>query len=168
MSFLELARQRYSTRAYKDSKVEDKKLEMILEAGRIAPTAHNSQPVRIKVITSEDELAKVDECTPCRFGAPLVLLVCFDKDICWKRSFDSKSSGQVDASIVTTQMMYMAQELELSSCWVMHFNPFKTIEVFSLPDNLEAVAFLPIGYASEDAVPSASHSKRNAVSEMLI
>lgn len=168
MDFITLAKKRYSVRAYKDKKVEKEKLEAILEVAQIAPTAHNSQPQRIKVVVLDEELLKVDECTSCRFGAPLVFLICYDKDINWKRSFDGKISGEVDASIITTHMMLAAADLGLGSCWVMYFDPEKTKTLFSLPDNIEPVAFLPVGYAKEDAQPSVSHSKRNAVEQMLI
>ena len=168
MSFIQLANERYSVRKYREVKIEEEKLEMILDAARIAPTAHNSQPQRIKVLTSDEELSIVDECTPCRFGSPLVFLICYDKDVSWKRVFDKADSGEVDASIVTTHMMFAAQELKLNSCWVMFFDPIKTRKLFSLPVNLEPVAFLVVGYAADDAVPSDSHSKRNTIDEMLI
>ena len=168
MEFSNVIKERYSVRKFEDRKVEKDKITAILEAGRIAPTAHNSGPQRIKVITSEEELKKIDECTPCRFGTSLVLLVCYDKDVSWKRAFDDKDSGFVDASIVTTHMMLAATDLELGSCWVMYFDPIKTIELFSLPENIVPVAFLPIGYPASDAKPSDSHSKRHSIEDMLI
>ena len=111
MTFFQLAKDRYSVRSYKSQLVEPDKLAQILEAGRIAPTAANKQPQRIKVIIDPAELAKVDECTPCRFGAPAVLLVCYDKAACWKRKFDGANSGEVDASIITTHLMLAAEDL---------------------------------------------------------
>ena len=168
MNFLSLAKERYSVRKFKEDIVEESKIGEILEAGRFAPTAHNSQPQRIKVITSKEELLKVDECTPCRFEAPLMLLICYDKNLSWKRSFDNKDSGYVNASIVTTHMMLAAWEIGLCSCWVMYFDPDKTRELFSLPDNLIPVAFMPIGYPEDDAMPSDSHSKRYDIKDLLI
>ena len=168
MDLFSLIKKRFSVRAYSDIKVEDVKIQQILQAGNLAPTAHNSQPQRIKVITADEELKKVDGCTPCRFGAPLVFFICYDRETSWKRSFDGKDSGYVDASIVTTHMMLMAEELGLGSCWVMHFDPEKAKELFSLPGNLEPVAFLPTGYPAKDALPSASHEKRRPLEEILI
>lgn len=168
MPFFELAKNRYSVRKFKDTGISDEQINFILEAGRIAPTAHNAQPQRIKVITGQDELRMVDICTPCRFSAPLVLLICYDKNESWKRSFDNADSGEVDASIITTHMMMQAQDMGLGSCWVMYFDPLKTRELFSLSENLEPVSFLPIGYASEDAVPSEAHSKRKEMKDFLI
>lgn len=168
MTFLELSAARYSLRKFKSLPVEADKLARILEAGRIAPTAHNNQPQRIKVISEPAELALVDKCTPCRYGAPLVLLVCYDKNICWKRPFDGALSGEVDASIVTTHLMFAAQEAGLGSVWVMHFDPAKAIEHFALPENIVPVAMLPLGYPAEDAKPSDSHLKREALENILL
>ena len=167
-SFFELAANRYSVRSFDQKGIEPEKLAQVLEAGRVAPTAHNDQPQRIKVITAAEELAKVDECTRCRFGAPAVLLICYDKNTCWKRSFDEALSGEVDASIVTTHMMLAAEELGLGTCWVMYFNPAKAIELFALPENIIPVAMLPMGYKSESAAPSERHADRQNIEKLLL
>ena len=167
-AFFELAKARYSVRNFKQEPIEPDVLTKLLEYGRIAPTACNNQPQRIKVITAASDLAKIDECTPCRFGAPAVLLVCYDKNVCWKRTFDGASSGEGDASIVTDHLMLAACELGLGSCWVMYFDPAKTVELFSLPENIVPAAMLPIGYPSEDAAPSDRHDSRFAIDKILI
>jgi len=168
VSFAELAKARYSVRKYKEQPVEQEKISQILETMRIAPTAGNKQPHRVRVITAADELAQVDECTRCRFGAPLVFLICYDKEACWVRNkFDNALSGEVDSSIITTYLMMQAQELGLGSCWVMFFDPDKTRALFALPENLVPVAFLPVGYAAEDAAPSERHAERLAMNEIL-
>ena len=166
--FLELAAERYSVRSFKKQQIEVEKLAGILEAGRIAPTACNNQPQRIKVITDAHDLANVDECTSCRFGAPTVLLVCYDKAVCWKRRFDGASSGDVDASIVTTHLMLAAWDAGLGTCWVMAFDPAKTIELFGLPENIVPVAFLPIGYPADGAKPADGHNQKNALAALLL
>jgi len=168
MLFLQLAKDRYSVRSYVDRPVESEKLAEILEAGRVAPTASNNQPQRIKVITDANGLAMVDECTPCRFGAPAVLLVCYDKAVCWKRKFDGAASGEVDASIVTTHLMLAARDVGLGTCWVMFFDPAKTAERFELPANIVPVAFLPIGYPADDAKPASGHSQKLILEKILL
>ena len=166
-SFIELAANRYSVRRFDPREIEPEKITQILEAGRIAPTAHNDQPQRIKVITGED-LAKVDECTSCRFKAPAVFLVCYDMNACWKRPFDGAGSGETDAAIVTTHMMLAAHDLGLGTCWVMYFDPAKTSELFSLPEGVVPVAMLPTGYPSVDAAPSKLHGSRLELDKILI
>jgi nitroreductase len=165
-TFLELSKSRYSVRSYAARPVEENKLARILEAGRVAPTACNNQPQRVKVITDASGLQKVDECTPCRFGAPVVLLICYDKAVCWKRSFDGALSGEVDASIVTTQMMLAAQDLGLGSCWVMYFDPIKARELFGLSDKIVPISMLPLGYPAQDA--SEQHSDRMPMDKTLL
>ena len=143
-------------------------MERILEAGRTAPTACNNQPQRIKLIADPKDLAKMDDCTPCRFNAPAALLVCYDKTVCWKRGFDGQGSGEVDASIVATHLMLAAQEAGLGTCWVMYFDPAKTTEMFALPENIVPVAFLPIGYPADGAAPSGSHKNRLPLDKLLL
>lgn len=79
MEFIELVKNRYSCKNFSGKKVEKEKLDIILEAGRLAPTAKNNQIQRIYVARSKDALIKIDELTPCRYKAPLVLLVAFDE-----------------------------------------------------------------------------------------
>ena len=167
-TFIELAKDRYSVRKYSDKKVEPEKLAQILEAARIAPTACNNQPQRIKVISAPEDLAKIDECTKCRFDAPMVLLICYDKAMVWKRKFDGADSGEVDASIITTHLMMEAEELGLGTCWVMHFDPAKVTELFALPDNIVPVAMLPMGYPAADVEPNSLHETRLSIEDLLI
>jgi nitroreductase len=147
-------------RKFKQTPVEKEKLDLVLEAGRNAPTAANKQPQRILVITEAEGLEKVDSCTPCRFGAPVVLLVCFDKDECWVRPFDGERSGWVDASIVTTHLMLQAADIGLGSTWVMYFDAEKARAAFGLPENIVPAALLPLGCPAEDAAPADRHSDR--------
>ena len=116
--FMDLAKARYSVRKFLDKKVPKDIIEKILEAGMIAPTGCNNQPQRIIVVESQEGLEKIKECTRCHFDAPLVFIISYNKDECWKRPYDGKLSGDIDASIVTTQMMLEAANLGIGSCWV--------------------------------------------------
>ncbi|MBU5455299.1 nitroreductase family protein [Caproiciproducens sp. MSJ-32] len=167
MDFLKLAKERYSVRKFSDKKVEKEKLDMILEAGRLAPTAVNFQPQRILVINSEENLEKLKLCTRYHFDAPLALLICYDSTVSWKRSYDKKEMGEVDASIVTTHMMLQAAELGLGTTWVGHFDPEAIKEKFELPEYLVPVAILPMGYPSEDSKPNPLHEKRYEINKTV-
>lgn len=169
MSFKQLATERFSVRSYKTNPVEREKIDLILEAARIAPTARNAQPQRIKVLQGADDLAKVDGFTPCRFGAPLVFLICYDKNVSAPAPlFETGTTGQVDASIVTAHMMFQAQDLGLGSLWVQRFDPAKASELLSLPANIVPMAVLDIGYAADDAKPSDMHGKRGETADFLL
>lgn len=167
MEFSKLAQERYSVRKFDSKPVEKEKLEMVLNAGKVAPTAHNNQPQRLLVIESEEALEKLKGCTNLHFGAPMAVLVCYDKNVCWERSFDNADSGQIDASIITTHMMMQAADIGLGTTWVMHFDPSLMIKAFSLPDNFVPVALLPIGYPAADAAPSPMHEKRVPIDETV-
>lgn len=167
MDFSKLAEYRYSLRKFDHRPIEKEKLDLILRAARLSPTACNNQPQRILVIESKDALEKVRGCTPYHFGAPMVLLVCFEKTSSWVRSFDGKNSGDIDASIVTTHMMLQAADLGLGTTWVGHFDPSLIIKAFSLGENLIPVALLPIGYPAAQASPHPLHEQRLAIEETV-
>lgn len=76
--FLTLVGHRYSCREFCDKQLTDEELNVILEAVRKSPSARNLQPTRICVVQSPEGLAKIDECTRCRYGAPTVLIAAYD------------------------------------------------------------------------------------------
>ena len=168
MNFFKLAKERYSCRNFDTTKpIEQEKIDKILEAAKFAPTAVNFQPQRILILQDQEKLSKLSECTNYGWGAPLVMLVGYDKNVSWKRKYDGKDEGIVDASIVATHMMFEISELGLGTTWVGYFNPEKLKEIYSIPDNIEIIAILPIGYPSEDAIPAPHHEKRNDVSSFV-
>ena len=164
MTFMELAQNRYSERFFDPRPVEDEKLRHILEAGRIVPTACNYQPQRFYVMRSPEALEKVKMVTPFHYNAPLVLLVCYDLDTVWKqprdRMFPGYNSGEQDASIAATTMMYEAEELGVHSVWLRGFDAQTVREVFELPENIIPVMMFAMGYPSEKSKPNAWHFKR--------
>ena len=87
MTFMELAKKRYSERFFDPRPVEDEKLQQILEAGRIVPTACNYQPQRFYVMRSPEALAKVKAVTPFHYNAPLVLLTMSGSVVLTRRRF---------------------------------------------------------------------------------
>ena len=168
MNFLELTKERYSVRKYADKPVEQDKLEKILAAGATAPTAKNLQPQRIYVLESPEALEKIRGITRCAFNAPVVLMVCGDKEEAWVNPFNDRSSAEMDCSIVTTQMMLQAQELGLGTCWVCWFDTELTKKTFQIPENQEVYALLPLGYPAEASKPSAMHDSRKALEETVV
>lgn len=165
MRFLELAAERYSVRKFKDDPIPQESIDKILAAGRLAPTAHNNQPQEIIVIRSPEGLARLRKCTECHYDAPFAFLIGYDRDRAWKRGYDEKCSGDIDASIVTTHMMLEAQELGLGSVWIMHFIPEAVRVEFELPENVEPVAILLMGYP--DAAPASAHLDRRGLEEYV-
>lgn len=166
MEFLELAKKRYSSRAYEDRKVEKEKLDRILEAARVAPTAKNNQPVHLIVVQSAEALAKIGKAANI-YGAPLAVIACADHSKAWERPFDGKKSADIDASILTDHMMLEATELGLGSVWICYFKPDVIREEFKLPEHLEPVNILAIGYAKDTKSPDRHDEARVKLSEMV-
>ena len=171
MTFMELAQNRYSERFFDPRPVEDETLRQILEAGRIVPTACNDQPQRFYVLRSPEALEKVKMVTPFHYNAPLMLLVCYDLNTVWKaphdRMFPGYNSGEQDASIAATTMMYGAEELGIHNVWLRGFDAQTVSEVFQLPENMIPVMMFAMGYPSESSKPNAWHFKRKLLEEFV-
>lgn len=158
MSFLELAKKRYSVRNFQAKEVEEEKLMQILEAGRVAPTGANFQPQRLIVVKEEEGLNKLKKAGNL-FDAPLVIIVCGDHKDVWKRPYDGKSIIDIDTSIVADHMMMEATELGLGSIWICYFKPDVIKKEFNLPDNIEPISILGIGYDSGEGPSPERHNK---------
>lgn len=168
MTFNQLIKQRYSCRDYLDKQIEKEKLNQVLEAGNLAPTAKNNQPQRIYVLQSKEALEKIRQETKCAFNAPVVLLICYDEKEEWNNPLEEGiHSGVEDASIVATHMMLEATELGLGTCWVNVFPNSHTREVFNLPENIKPVLLMTIGYPSEKGIPSERHTLRKELKDTV-
>ena len=161
---MELAKNRYSERFFDSRPVEQAKLDRILEAGRIVPTACNYQPQRFYVLRSPKALEKARMVTPFHYNAPLMLLVCYDLNTVWKaphdRMFRNYNSGEQDASIAAATMMYEAEELGIHNVWLRGFDARTVSDVFELPPNIIPVMMFAMGYPAAHAKPNAWHHKR--------
>ena len=167
MEFLELAKKRFSVRQYTAQKVEKEKLDRVLKAAQVAPTACNLQPVHMLVVESEEGIEKVKKAANIH-GASMVILVCADQEKAWKRACDGKCSADIDASILTDHMMLEATELGLGSLWICSFRPYVLREEFALPANLEVVNILALGYAACGQADPERHSEKRASLESMV
>ena len=165
MEFEKVIKDRESTRSFKDIPVSDELIEKILEAGRLAPTARNFEPQRIYVVKSKEGLEKIDLCSPCRYNAPVVLLVCSDKSVAWSKNY--YSSYEMDATIVATHMILEAANLGIDNIWVMMFDNNKIKEEFNLEENIEPICLIPIGYKTDDCPTSSQHNIRKELNELV-
>ena len=167
MEFRNVIRNRYSCRSFSDRPLEDSKLKAILEAGRLAPTAKNIQEQRIYVLKSEAAIAKVDEATPCRYGAPVVLAVAYDITNVYTYPGGKHDSGMEDAAIVATHMILAAADEGVDSCWLNRFDPEALEASLGLPPNERILMLLDLGYGAGDAAPSPRHGSRKALEETV-
>ena len=161
MNFNELTRARYSLRKFDPRPIEEKKLRLLLQAAQSAPTAHNNQPQHVLVCRSPEALERVNRCTSMHFGAPVVLVVCYDPAAAWVRTgVDEKNHGEIDAAIATTQIMLQAADLGLGTTYVGVFGQ-------ELPElaGRTPIALLPVGYPAEGAHPNKLHTQRKPLEE---
>ena len=167
MEFKDVIRKRYACKKFSGRAIEPEKLAAILEAGRLAPTAKNLQEQHIYVAQSEEALARVDAVTPCRYGAPVVLVVAFDKNNVFTYPGEQRDSGVEDATIVATHMILAAADEGVDSCWINFLDPGKAAAALGLPENEEVLMVMDLGYAAEGAGPLANHQKRKPLSETV-
>jgi nitroreductase len=168
MSFFDLIVSRYSVRKFSDKEIEQEKLQRILQAAMVAPTAHNSQPQKIYVLKSNDAIKKINSVCKSVFGAKTVLLICADENLEWKNPFTGEyHTGEIDCSIVGTHIMLQAWELGIGSCWVGYFDPNIVKMTFGIPENEKLIAIMPLGYPAEDSKPSQLHSAYRAMEDMV-
>ena len=168
MEYSQLIRERYSVRKFSRQPVEDSKVEAILEAARVAPTALNKQPQRLLVLRSAESMEKLKDCTSYTFNAPMAIAVCCRPDEAWVRPLDNFNSAIIDASIVGAQIMLEVHNLGLGATWVGGFDPAAFRKAYNLPDNVEPVAVFPIGYLAPETKPSPLHEKRRPLKETVV
>lgn len=164
MDFLELAKKRYSVRAYKPDPVEDDKLQNVLEAARLAPTACNIQPFQFIVIHTKGKEAELRRIYSASWfvQAPIVIAACGIPSESWRRR-DGKNYCDIDVTIAMDHLILAATELGLGTCWIGAFNPDAAREVLGLPDNVEPVAFTPLGYPADQS----GYKSRKSLDEMV-
>lgn len=151
MDFFEVIQARYSVRAYRADPVEDEKLQQVLDAGRLAPTAANRQPFQIVVVRTAGRREELQRIYGAAWfvAAPLVLCVCGVEAEGWVRSHDSKPYLDVDAAIVMDHLVLAATALGLGTCWIAAFNPEAARTVLRLPEGVNPIAFTPLGYPDD-------------------
>ena len=150
MNFLDLVKRRFSVRVYEGTPVPEEKLEMVLEAGRLAPSAANRQAWRLVVVRDERQRRALGEAYPRDWfwSAPVILVVCMDAAKAWVRA-DGKNYSDVDGAIFMDHMTLCAASLGLGTCWIGAFDPDKVRHVLSIPGHVEPIAMTPLGVPAE-------------------
>jgi nitroreductase len=164
MEYFELIEKRYSVRAYRSKPIEEEKLQKVLDAARMAPTAANRQPFRFIVIHTqgrESELKRIYS-REWFFKAPVVICACAVPDEAWTR-IDGKNYSDVDTTIAMDHLILAAADQGLGTCWIAAFDPSAAREVLGLSENEEPIAFTPLGYPADEPKPK----KRKALSDLI-
>lgn len=168
MDFLSLAKTRCSVRAYQPRPVEEEKLRTVLEAGRIAPSACNLQPWVFIVVRDLEAKARLAEAYPREWmaKAPVVLVLCADHSQSWKRS-DGKDHGDVDIAIAADHMTLAAADQGLGTCWICAFDANKCRKALHIPEYIEPVVLLPLGYPEKVSDPDRHLERRKKLEDIV-
>jgi nitroreductase len=151
MEFSDLIAARYSVRAYRADPVEEEKLQCVLEAARLAPTAANRQPFQLIVLHTagrEEEIGHIYR-RPWFVQAPMIIAVCTISSQAWVRESDRFNARLIDAAIVADHLILAATNLGLGTCWIAAFNMDAARSVLRLPLEVEPVIFTPLGYPAD-------------------
>ena len=167
MEFNTVLQRRYSCRAFSPNPIEQEKVDRILEAGRIAPTAVNKQPVHVWAVSNQYMLEDIKGVTRSNYGTPLLLVVGCRPPDAWVRRYDGKNGAEVDASIVATYLMLAAENEGLATLWVGSFDPELLGGILPGSEGYELVAMINVGYPADGSTPSAMHGSRIPMDEFV-
>lgn len=150
MKLDDIITRRFSVRSFTNEKIDRSIILEVLEAARMAPSAVNYQPWHFVVVSEEGSLSSLHEVYHRNWfrEAPACIVVCIDHTQSWKRKSDGKDFGDVDAAIAIDHLVLKATDLGLGTCWVCNFDAELTRKKLEIPDYIEPIAIIPIGYTS--------------------
>jgi nitroreductase len=165
MNFTEIINKRFSVRSYTSKKIENEIILEILDAARMAPSAVNFQPWHFIVITDPEKLTQFHEVYHRSWfkEAPVCVVVCADHQQSWKRKSDEKDFADVDAAISIDHLILKATELGIGTCWICNFDTERARTLLCLPEHVEPIAIVPLGYTKAER----PEKKRKAISEIV-
>ena len=168
MSFISIAKKRYSCRSYSSQPVPNETIEQVLEAARIAPSAVNAQPFRLIVITDVSLREEVSNCysRPWLKTAPVIIVACGDHSVSWRRA-DGKDHCDIDVAIAVDHITLSAADLGLGTCWICKFDAMKCSEILKLPAHVSPIALIPLGYPADCNENTERHTKRKPLNDLV-
>ena len=116
---------------------------------------------------SEKGLEAIDKVTPCRYQAPVVLVVAYNKNHVFTYPGGKRDSGIEDASIVATHMMLAAYNEGVDSCWINFFDPDELGQALNLPEEEEILMLLDLGIGAEGTSALPNHNSRKDLAETI-
>lgn len=149
MTVLEAIRKRYSCRSYQERGIERDKLDTILEAARLAPSARNLQDWRFVVVTDSETKRRVAEATsrPDDFAkAGAIIAACSNSDYVMRCG---QAVAPIDVAIALEHICLQATEMGLGTCWIGSFDPQKVRQVLGIPADVAIIELMTIGYPAD-------------------
>lgn len=165
MSFFDLVNKRYSVRSYEERQIEKEKMDYIMECVRLAPSAVNFQPWKFYIVTDREKLDAIKSTYKREWiqSAPCIIVACANHDESWHRRSDNKDHADIDLAIAVEHLCLAAAEQGLGTCWVCNFDASLCRQLMTLPENMEPIALIPVGYTSDTEV---SEKKRKEMCEI--
>lgn len=166
MNFLELVKMRHSVRSYENRGVEKEKLDYVMECVRLAPSAVNYQPWKFTIVSETHALQALQASYQREWitTAPCIIVACADHSESWHRKQDGKDHADIDLAIAIEHLCLAAAEQGLGTCWVCNFDTDICKKTLNLPEQIEPIALIPIGYPTKNEIPE---KKRKSMEEIL-
>jgi nitroreductase len=150
MSIQTAISERRSIRAYQDRPVEDEKLQLVLEAARLSPSARNRQEWKFVVVKdreTRERLARAANGKQFVAEAPVIIAACATEAEYVMSC--GQLAGTVDTSIAFSYLILQAHELGLGTCWLGAYNESEVKDILGIPPHVRVVAMTPLGYPAE-------------------
>jgi len=149
MAVLEAIRKRYSCRAYQDKNIEKEKLNQILEAARLAPSAKNQQDWRFVVLTDKEKKHKLVEAANNQTfmeNAGAIIVAC---SVSSEVMRCGQAVGPIDVAIALEHICLQAAQLGLATCWIGSFYPDKVRPIVGIPQDVAIIELMALGYPAD-------------------
>jgi len=163
MAVLEAIRKRYSCRNYQDKAIQSQKLDEILEAARLAPSAKNMQDWRFVVVTDKQTKTKLAEAANNQKfleNAAAIIVACSNSDHVMRCG---QAIGPIDVAIALEHICLQASELGLATCWIGSFYPNKVRAVLGIPEDIVIVELMGLGYPADEMKEPKRQPMKNIV-----
>lgn len=154
MDVFEAITKRYSCRSFKPEPIESEKLDKILEAARLAPSARNFQDWRFVVVTDPEtkkQLSVAANNQKPLATAGAVIVACSNSDYVMRCG---QPIAPIDVAIALEHIALEATELGLATCWIGSFYPDKVRPILGIPKDIQIIELMTIGYPADSKPPS--------------
>lgn len=157
-----LALDRFSCRSYSSDPIERDTLMAVLDVARLAPSACNRQPWQFIIASTDAQRQAILRAYPREWvaTAPEFIVACGLHDEAWHRPHDGKDHTDIDVAIAVEHICLAATAVGLATCWICHFDPKVISEEFGLPEGVEPIAIIPIGYPAAGTVAPLKNRKK--------
>ncbi len=153
MELFEAIKKRYSCRSYKAGSVPEEKLKKVLEAARLAPSAHNEQEWKFIVLRDIKKRAEVAEAAGQSFIQEAPIIIAAVATAPEHVMSSGNPAYAVDLAIAVDHMTLQATEEGLGTCWIGAFSQEKVKKVLEIPENYKVVVLMPLGFPAEKGSP---------------